>query len=174
MNPNPTLPQMEKATPAYRAQAKMVARDHTHDILKHAKWTTAISPTLESVEELRGMIPAQMQDSFLKPPAGKTEFEKAEGRPLTFLQNSMGPAMAGLKAKTVFFREQVLPSVQAVDTRKGNFGCWRTFLTFLLIEGALLAAMPATEDAIQAFIVHLILMGYSGARITSFAEAIIE
>ena len=37
VNPNPTLPQMEKAAPAYRAQAKTVVRDRTQDVLKHAK-----------------------------------------------------------------------------------------------------------------------------------------
>ena len=174
VNPNPTAVQREQATPAFRAQAALVAKDRTCDILQNATWSTAFSPTLASVEGLRPMLPRHLHDRFLKPPAGKTDFEIAEGRPLTFLQSSVAPAMAGLAAKARLFRDQVLPATQEVLTRKGNFGAWRTFLTFLLIEGALLAAMPATEDAVQAFFMHLVLTGYSGARLTSFAEAIID
>ena len=69
----------------------------------------------------------------------------------------------GIAAKAAMFQEQVLQSTQAVDMRLGNFMVWRAFVTFLLIKGALVMAMPVQEQAVQVFFMHLILIGYSGS-----------
>jgi integrase len=120
------------------------------------------------------MIPTHRQEAFLTPPASLTEFEKADGRPMTFAQSGMEPAAAGIFQKAALFRSQVLPATQALLTREGHFGAWRTFVSYLLIEGVLLMAIPVTEVAVQGFFMHCILTGYSAARLTSMVEAIID
>eukprot|EP00961_Rhodomonas_salina_P051158 686376-Rhodomonas_salina.1 len=44
----------------------------------------------------------------------------------------------------------------------------------MLIHGAVEAAMPATEVAIKAFAVQLVMVGYTGATLVRFFEAIID
>ena len=122
---------------------------------------------------LRPLIKDSLKDAITQPPAPLTEFERSAGRPMAF-DAAAKPAEAGIQAKANLFKSQVLPSTQAVLTRKGHFGAWRAFVTFLLIEGVLHMAMPVTETAIQGFFMHLILTGYSGGRLGAFVEAIID
>jgi hypothetical protein len=47
-------------------------------------------------------------------------------------------------------------------------------VTFLFVEGYLEQAFPASELALKAFMMHLIMVGYAGATFTRFTEAIID
>eukprot|EP00961_Rhodomonas_salina_P062045 833076-Rhodomonas_salina.2 len=44
----------------------------------------------------------------------------------------------------------------------------------MMISGALEQALPASATALKAFLMHLVMVGYSGASFTGFVEAIID
>jgi hypothetical protein len=121
------------------------------------------------------MFPAQVREAVTKPPEGLTEFEKAQGRPLVFrMEDESNPFLSSLAAKAALFDAQVGPSTQKPATRASYWCAWRSFATFLLIHGAGDQCLPASEMAIKAFGVQLLMVGYTGASLTGFVEAILD
>lgn len=61
-------------------------------------------------------------------------------------------------------------------TRCVYWAVWLSFVTFLEISGALEQAMPASEMALKGLMMHLVMVGYSGASFTgtTFIEGIIN
>jgi hypothetical protein len=169
---NPTDDCRAEAFGRNRIQARLCRTTLQH-FLPTAEWSPAFTPTLKSLEGLRGMLPPLRAKQILDPPKGLTAFEKAAGRPLVFAAKG-NPFDAQLKDKARLFDEQILPATQKLDTRMGYWGAWRSFVTFMVMSGSIEQTLPASEEAIKAFAMHLVMIGYAGASIQRFFEAIID
>eukprot|EP00961_Rhodomonas_salina_P202825 2736387-Rhodomonas_salina.1 len=160
-----------------QALRKPMARAHAvgalESVVPGAKWSTSFTPTLKSLDELQKWIEPEKREAVTKEPPGQTAFELAAGRPLVFT-GCNNPFAEDLESKARLFDEQVLPAGQCVSTREGYWAAWRSFVTFLLISGALSQALPATTTALKGFAMHLVMVGYSAASFTTFFEAIID
>ena len=87
-------------------------------MLDGLEWTRSYTPTLKTLEPVGTMIPAPMREAVTKPPAGLTEFEKAQGRPLVFSsEDCTNPFFSSLAAKAALFDAQIGPSTQKPATR---------------------------------------------------------
>jgi hypothetical protein len=84
------------------------------------------------------------------------------------------PFETPLEAKAALFDAQIAPATQMPATRQGYWAAWRSFVTFMLIQGAVDQAFPATETAIKGFAMQLLMVGYAGASLTRFFEAILD
>ena len=117
-----------------------------------------------------------MQDAFFKPPPPETPFEQAAGRPMVFtLQGSSSgtnPATASIGNMAHIFEQLIPDATQAVATREGQWAAWRGYLSYLFVHNCLLEAIPASRQALQGFLLQLIMCGYSGVAIERFITAI--
>ncbi len=121
------------------------------------------------------LIPVNIRKMVIEPPAQLTEFERAGGKPLVFrLEGASNPFLSSLRDKAALFDAQIAPSTQKVATRMGYWAAWRAFVTFLLLHGSVEHAFPASEDAVKAFAIQLLMVDYAGASIGRFFEAIID
>ena len=165
-----------------RFQASLAARQQAREqastfgvMTAGLTWSRSWTPTLSSLLDVRELVPRAYRTAVTEPPKPKTEFEKADGRPMVFSSEAgANPFCTSLEAKAAWFDEQILPSTQKPDTRHGYYSAWCSFVTFMLIHGAVEAAMPATDVAIKAFAVQLVMVGYTGATLVRFFEAIID
>eukprot|EP00961_Rhodomonas_salina_P124199 1674027-Rhodomonas_salina.1 len=123
-------------------------------VIPGATWSSSFTPTLKSLESLRKFLPEEKADAVTKAPAGLTAFELAAGRPLVFTSCN-NPFAESIEAKASLFDEQILPAGQSLTTRSGYWAAWRSFVTFLMVSGALSSALPASATALKAFIMHL-------------------
>ena len=170
---NPTTQQRMQAA----VNCKGLARDHFRsrlgEVLEEAQWSTAFTPTLRDIGQLRAWVPRHLHEAVFRAPPGETEFERAGGKPLVF-QGLSNPFESSLQGKAEFFRRHVEPASQKPESRMSLWAAWRAFVTFLAMEGELGQVMPATEEAMHGFATHLLLIGYSGASFVRFFEAIID
>lgn len=148
-------------------------RKEVENILSKALWSTSFTPTLKELKGLERLVHEEKRLAVLEPPAGLTAFELAAGRPLVFMGTD-NQFESSLEEKARLFDALILPAAQKLATRMGYWGAWRAFVTFLLINGNLEQAMPASPTAIKAFAMHLVMLGYAGASIMRFFEGIID
>lgn len=122
---------------------------------------------------MQGLVPKAFRTAVTEPPKPKTQFEKANGSPLVVLTEAganLNPFLTSLTAKAVWFDEQILPATQKPDTRQGYYNTRCSFVTFMLIHGAIEEAMPATDVVIKAFAMQLVMVGYTGATLVRFFD----
>jgi hypothetical protein len=153
-----------------KAQATLFGRT-----LGRLEWSQAFTPTLRDLDAVAWLVPVRIRKQVTEPPAGLTEFEKAGGKPLVFkIAGGNNPFLSSITEKAALFDAQVAPSTQKVATRMGYWAAWRSFVTFLLLHGVVDAAFPASEEAVKAFALQLLMVDYAGASIGRFFEAIID
>ncbi len=170
----PTDGQRLASSLSARAEAKVQAARFGR-MLGGLEWSPAFTPTLKSLDTVAWLVPRTVRRQITEPPPPLTEFEKAGGKPLVFSLGAGGnPFLASLAEKAAVFDAQVAPAAQKLATRLGYWAAWRSFVTFLLLHGRVDLAFPASEEAIKAFALQLLMVDYAGASIGRFFEAIID
>ena len=169
---NPTQEERMNSVPVARQALKV----HMKGILRGATWSTAFTPTMECLQPLSHLVPYELRKAILEPPVGVTEFEKAMGKPLCFLteRNTDAITDCSMEAKAALFDTLVLPASQKPVTRWGNYGAWRSYVTYMASEGKLEDTMPSSVVSMKAWAIHLLMCGYAGASLERFFEAIID
>lgn len=117
-----------------------------------ATWKTAFTLTMESLKSLTEFVDPELRDAILAPPLGITEFEKAMGKPLCFMteRNTDTMSCSSMEAKKVLFNTLILPARQKPVTRWGNYGAWRSYVTYMASEEKLHEAMPSSKVSMKA------------------------
>jgi hypothetical protein len=164
----------ERARFAVECRPRAKAHSRTLEtVLPGAAWSPAFTPTLTRLEALAPWVERHKRAAIIDPPSGLTAFELAAGRPLVF-EHTSNQFASSLAEKARLFDSLVVPATQKLSTRMGYWSAWRSFVTFLAIDGEINQAMPASGIAIKAFAMHLIMLGYAGASVMRFFEAIID
>lgn len=145
---NPSQEERMDSVPVARQALKV----HMRGILRGATWTTAFTPTMESLQPLTNFVTYELREAILAPPVGVTEFEKAIGKPLCFLTERDTDAITdcSMEAKAALFDTLILPARQKPVTRWENYGAWRSYVTYMASEGKLEDVMPSSVISMKA------------------------
>lgn len=134
-------------------------------------WSRRWAPTLESVEHLRGMVPKHLHEAFFSTSGGETDWEAhAHGNFALGFQGQI-PSIDALAA---YFNGQILPSAVTSTTRDEYDGMWRAWITFCYCQQCLDKVFPTDNHTLRAFVVHLLLCGYSAASVAKHLAAILH
>ena len=145
-------------------------------VLQNAKWSASFTPTLSDVSGLYPHVPQHMHEAMFKPPPKRTPFEHAAGRPMVYTlhgaSDNSNPFAASFSDLANLFDQLIPDATKDPTTREGYWASWRSFLTFLFCHGMISQALPASKQALQAFLMQLIMCGYSAVSIAKFITAI--
>jgi hypothetical protein len=134
------------------------------------KWSTALLPTLASLEPLRRHLPPETADAILLPEVPTTAFEatvqsgRLQAEAASINTNNMHDMAAA-------FDSLIAPAIVMPGTRMRYFAQWRTLATFAWSLDALDNLLPLTQELLKAFVLAAILAGYKVASIQGFLTA---
>jgi hypothetical protein len=135
------------------------------------QWRRAKTPTLESLDSIRHLVPDADASALLDPPAGITALELEDCR--AFPSNMIDPSV-GVDSAASLFDELLAPSALHHRTRASYYAAWRSFVSFAYLHSALPQALPASQRLLKAFLWNLLQLGYKPGSITLHMCAILH
>ena len=137
--------------------------------------TVKTSP-LSSLDHLRDLFPAHLQDAATTSSAPETALEASDcrGAPDWLLDSFSENEHRSLDDHSALFDAQILPSTQALRTRRSYFANWRAFVTYALHHDCLEQVIPASPKVIKGYLWFLLQSGYRPGSITLKLYAIID
>ena len=134
-------------------------------------FSKARTPTFASLEPLRACMSKELARKVLDMEPGITAFEQPENTLLLHKHEAI-VELDTLESWVQAFDTLVVPAVVTPGTRAGYFAQWRSVVTYAYTMNVLEQLMPMSDRLLKAFLLQLILVGYSVGTINGYVSAI--
>ena len=147
------------------------------DVAERVRWSTAVFPTLASLEGLEvdglfAMRSAEQRRALLEDQTAQTALERGDGLMPAVRFKKVAGRLASLEQLAAGFNECVGPAQLEVGTRENYHAAWRMVVTWSIAHECVEDVIPMGKATLKALTLELMMVGCAAGTIRNVWSSI--